>query len=634
MSNSYPCKESRFPCRGKIRYTFLATGLLLLLASGCGLSHWAHNDFKVGPEYCGTSAPVADGWIETDNPQIASTEPASYDWWSSLNDPVINQLVERAYEQNLTLREAGFRVMAARAQRAIAVGNVFPQAQGVSGSYSRSGVPLIRQPLLAPLPDFSRDFDDWGIEGDLSWELDLWGKFRRAVVAADANLDASVLEYDAVLVCLLAEVVTAYVDIRTAQTRLQFIRANVEFQEGSVQLAKRQADEGLTDYVSVASAQSSLESTRSLIRPREIDLRQASNRLCTLLGIPTIDMLPELGTGNIPAAPAEIAIGIPADLLRRRPDVREAEQRVAEQSEQIGIALTDLYPAFTITGTIGTGAPNFNQIFDTGGRNSAIGPGFYWNILNYGRIKNNVRMQEALFSESVTSYQNTVLNANQEVEDALIAFQKYQQEAEAIANSAAAMQRALDLELIRFKEGEDDFTGVFVYQADLVRKQDKLAMLRGNAIASLISLYKALGGGWEARCYGFPLGEWTELPGMNDPAFDSETLGLPSPQTLGLPSPEALALPSPEAEERAATEEAEAAGREVTEEDAIRLPPTSVEPLPNLIEPLPELMEPLPEPVESLPPDEEPDPGQTTAKSANRSFRNPRPEGTPSMPCI
>jgi len=550
MGNSNRCKRLLLLCRGKVPFALLATSLLLL--PGCGLKHWLRNDFKVGPEYCGTRAAVADAWIETDGPQIASTLPGSYDWWSALNDPVINRLVERAYGQNLTLREAGFRVLAARAQRAIAVGNVFPQAQSADGSYSRSGVPLIEQPLLAPLPEFKRDFDDWVLSGNLSWELDLWGKFRRAVAAADANLNASVREYDAVLVCLLAEVVTAYVDIRTAQTRLQFMRANVEFQEGSFRLAQIQADEGSTGYVSVASAQSSLEATRARIPPLEVDLRQASNRLCTLLGISTIDLLPELGPGNIPKAPAQIAIGIPADLLRRRPDVRAAERQVAVESEQIGIALTDLYPAFSITGTIGLGAQNLSQIFDPGARFNAIGPGFHWNILNYGRILNNVRSQRALFRASVMSYRNTVLEANQEVEDALVAFQKSQQQAEALTGSAEGMQRALELELIRFKEGEDDFTGVFVFQSNLVQKQDQLAQIQGNVITSLVQLYKALGGGWQVRCYGFPT---VETPAPIGPVFESEAIELPAPGT----------------EEQEAIEEA--AADEVATEGAIHLPP-------------------------------------------------------------
>jgi NodT family efflux transporter outer membrane factor (OMF) lipoprotein len=522
------------------------------------MTRWLRNDFKVGPEYCGTSAAVADAWIETSDPRILGAGPGNFDWWSALNDPVINRLVERAYGQNLTLREAGFRVLAARAQAAIAVGNVFPQAQSVDGSYSRSGVPLIEQPLLAPLPEFKRDFDDWVLSGNLSWELDLWGKFRRAVAAADANLNASVREYDAVLVCLLAEVVTAYVDIRTAQTRLQFMRANVEFQDGSLELTQIKADEGKTGYVSVAAAQSIMELTRTQIGPLEADLRQASNRLCTLLGIPTIDLLPELGAGNIPVAPAEVAIGIPADLLRRRPDVRAAERQVAVESEQIGIALTDLYPAFSITGTIGLGAQNLSQIFDPGARFSAVGPGFHWNILNYGRILNNVRSQRADFRESVTNYRNTVLEANQEVEDALVAFQKSQQQAEALTGSAEAMQRALDLELIRFVEGENNFTGVFVFQSVLVQQQDQLAQARGSVITSLVQLYKALGGGWQVRCYGFPA---VEAPVLIVPAFESETIELPAPET----------------EEQEAIEEAEAAAEEVAAEGAILLPPSQPE---------------------------------------------------------
>ncbi len=224
------------------------------------------------------------------------------------------------------------------------------------------------------------------------------------------------------------------------------------------------------------------------------------------------------------------------------------------ESERIGIAQADLYPTFSINGTIGLGAENLSQIFDPLARFNKVGPGFHWNILNYGRIINSVRTQNAIFRESVTNYQNTVLSANQEVEDALVAFQKSQQQARVLSSSAEAMKRALDLELIRFKEGEDDFTGVFVFQSDLVQKQDQLAQTRGDAIASLVQLYKSLGGGWQVRCYGFPA---VETPAPIGPVFETE----------------AIELPAPETEEQEAIEEAETAEKEVAEEGAILLPP-------------------------------------------------------------
>ena len=223
-----------------------------LLASGCHLPQWARNGFKVGPNYRKPVAAVSDTWIDSDDPRVISEPPKYPDWWSVFQDPVLNGLVEEAYQQNLTLREAGVRVLEARFQRAIAVGGLLPQSQQLSGSYTREQISTIQQPYLEPIPGlFSRSFDAWSLAGALSWELDIWGRFRRSVEAADANLDASVEEYDAILVCLIAEVVTAYVDIRTFEQRLTYARQNVRKQEGSLELAQTRAEQGKTGDISV-----------------------------------------------------------------------------------------------------------------------------------------------------------------------------------------------------------------------------------------------------------------------------------------------------------------------------------------------------------------------------------------------
>jgi NodT family efflux transporter outer membrane factor (OMF) lipoprotein len=508
--------------------------LLLVLASGCHLSQWAKNGFKVGPNYQPTPAAIASDWIDSNDPRVLN-QPLQYpDWWSVFKDSVLNQLVATAYQQNLTLREAGLRVLQARAQRAIAAGNLLPQTQQLSGDYTRTQISILQQPFLLPFPGlFSRAFDKWSLAGNLSWELDIWGRFRRAVESADASLEASVQEYDAVLISLIAEVATAYIDIRTFEQRLIYARRNVEIQEKSLELTKTQAKEGKTDYIGPNLAESNLEGTRAGIPSLEIGLRQANNRLCTLLGIPTVDLRESLGKGNgIPTAPAEVAVGIPADLLRRRPDVRAAESQVAAQTAQIGIAISDLYPSIAITGEITTQVEDLGNLFNGRSNGGSIGPGFRWNVLNYGRIKNNVRLQDARFQQLVAAYQNQVLFANQEVEDALVAFLKTQATVKALQRSVNATQRALELELINFQEGEKDFTGAFVLQADLAVKQDQLAAAQGDIVASLVGLYKALGGGWEIRCPGYPLRGVDALPSKSGPMER-----LPSPSTDDLPAP-------------------------------------------------------------------------------------------------
>ena len=497
-----------------------------------------HNGFKVGPEYCcPPPAPVAKDWIDTDEALVIPVPPDHPDWWSVFDDPILNHLIDTAYEQNLSLREAGWRVMQARARSAIAAGNFFPQAQQAFGEFDR-----IQQSKNVAIPPPIRAFDDWSTGFNLSWELDVWGRFRRAIASADADLEAIVGDYDAVLICLIAEVASAYTDYRTFQQRLEYARHNVEIQEGSLWLTEEKADAGATAYTSVHLAKSSLESTRAAIPSLEIGLRQASNQLCTLLSIPTQDLRELLGSGDIPTAPTEVAVGIPMDLLRRRPDIRAAERAVAAQSEQIGIAVSDLYPHFAINGEITLESENFSDLFASASTAGSVGPSFRWNLLNYGRIINNVRLQGFGLEELIASYQNKVLIANQEVEDALVAFLRNVQRVEHLDATAAETEKALRLLTISFEEGDISFTGVFLLQGELATRQDQLAQGQGDVVISLITLYKALGGGWEIRC---PNAIRHTLPAETEDAI--ENVAVPEP-ILRLPDPDRDVLPdAPEA---------------------------------------------------------------------------------------
>ena len=486
----------------RCRPAFIAA--LAMLVVGCGHPRWLHKSFKVGPDYACPSVPIAENWIDSDDERVIPCPSDCRDWWTVFQDPVLDALIDTAYRQNLSLREAGLRVLEARAERAIATGNLFPQAQQIDGSFTREQLGTVGQPALLPAPDYKRSFNTWSLGGNLSWELDLWGRFRRAVEAADANLQASVYDYQAILVSLIAEVVTAYIDIRAYEQRLEYARLNVRIQESSLELAKARVEEGKTSKISVHLSNSNVQATRASITSLEIGLRQASNRLCSLLGMPPLDrriLVPE--DGAIPAAPAEVVVGIPADLLRRRPDVRAAERRVAAQSARVGIAAADLYPRIAVTGKISVQAEEFRDLFTSQAQGGSIGPSFEWDVLNYGRIRNNVRAQEARLEQLVVSYQDTVLTANREVEDGLVAFLQNQRRVQSLAATVRETQRALELELIRFKEGESDFTGVFVLQGDLVGKQDQWALAQGEVATSLVAVYKALGGGWDVR--GQPL---------------------------------------------------------------------------------------------------------------------------------
>ena len=485
--------------RGIFRvHAFIAAAVILSVTGCTSLHDYVHNGFKIGPNYCPATAPIAEHWIDqadfqqTQNPEILAC------WWKVFNDSKLNELVWRAFRQNLTLKEAGFRILQERAQRGIAVGNLFPQTQDMTGSYQRIGAPF-NVPLTTPLttPGF---YDRWSYGFNLNWELDFWGRFRRAVIAADDNLQASCYGYDAVLVTLLGDVAQNYVRVRTDQERIKLLEANAELQRGLLRFIEtrfqarfRQTE---LDY---DQALSNLRQTEAQILPLAIDARRAEDLLSILMGIPPVDLEPMLGIAPIPTAPPEVAIGIPADLLRRRPDVRQQERLAAAQAEQIGIALTDLYPAFYINGNLGWEALNFPDLFRSTAFNGEVGPSFQWNLLNYGRIINNVRYQDARFQELMVTFQQSVLEADREVEDGLVTFLRSQRQTKLLEESVVAAERAVKIVVFQYEKGAVDFNRYAVIEQNLVTQQDLLAQARGQIAQGLVAMYRAMGGGWEIR---------------------------------------------------------------------------------------------------------------------------------------
>jgi len=454
---------------------------------------------------------VAEDWIDHGDVRVRSEAADLSSWWTVFDDSTLDALVFEAYNQNLDLRTAGLRVLEARALRAVTAGNLWPQSQQAFADYSR------RQTAeRVGMPAAGQSFSVWDAGFNLSWELDLWGRFRRAVEAADADLDASIENYDDVLVTLLGDVGATYVEIRTLQQRLELVRANVEAQRGSLRIAEARFREGATTRLDVYQAQSNLAQTESAVPTLEIDLRQATNRLCILCGIPPQDLQEQLATGPIPAAPPEVALGIPGDLLRRRPDVRRAERDLAAQSAAIGVATAELYPQLAINGTIGVEANDFAQMFRRQAISGSVGPSLRWNILNYGRLLNNIRVQDARFQQLATEYQNAVLRANEETENALVAFLKLQDRVAILTGSVQAAQNAVNMALLQYREGKTDFNRVFTLQIALAVEQDRLAQTQGELARSLVEIYRALGGGWQ-----FP-GQASSDGQLPEPAADEE----------------------------------------------------------------------------------------------------------------
>jgi NodT family efflux transporter outer membrane factor (OMF) lipoprotein len=484
-----------------------------LVNSGCiitGPHQWLQNGLKVGPEYGTPPAPVAVEWIQANDPLVQSSRLEQGDWWNVFEDPTLTALIHLAYENNPNLRSVGARVLEARAGQAISVGNLLPQSQQAIGSYSRvnlnPNMPVINQ-LIKSLPPGSTPlaFSNWLYGFNLSWELDLWGRIRRNIESSNASLDASVEDYDAALVTLFADVATIYVQYRVTQQRIKIARDNLRIQEGVLALAEEKFRVGTTTKLDVEQARTVLEQTRSTIPGQQILLGQANDTLCILVGVPPRDLEadlgpgPALGSSPIPNTPGWVAAGIPADLLRRRPDVRSAERQVAAQSAQIGVAEADLYPTIFINGTLGWDAENFSQAFSTKSFLGLLTPGFRWNILNYGRILNNVRLQEARLQELIAAYQSQVLSAGREVQVPLRGFLKSREQAEDLTRSVNAATAATEVGVAQYKTGTIDFNRVFNLETTQVQQQDRLATAQGDIALNLIAVYRALGGGWELR---------------------------------------------------------------------------------------------------------------------------------------
>ena len=477
----------------------LVVGFALLL-TGCA----------VGPDYVKPEAPQPQKWLEQEDPLIKSESADFSQWWTVLNDPDLDTLVELASQQNLSLRIAGIRILEARAQLGIAIGDLYPQSQSVGGSATYTSASE-NAANTQPGADFNYGSLDLGF--DAAWELDFWGKFRCAVQSDMSKLEASIANYDYILVTLTAEVARTYIFIRTLEERLDIARENVEIQEQSLKIAETRFKEGDVSELDMQQARALLRDTQATIPRIQADLRQNKNGLAILLGILPGKLKDILEVPKpIPTVPAEIKVGVPSELLRRRPDIRLAERQLASQSALIGVAKADLYPHFSLFGSIGLqasdaartaagfpGGSSFGDLWNSDSISFFGGAGFSWNILNYGRIKNRIRVQDARFQQLVVNYQNTVLKAAQETEDAMVAFLRSQDEVKFLSESVQAATRSVDLSMIQYREGLVDYQRVLDTQRFQTQEQDFFTEIKGSVVLNFIAMFKALGGGWQIR---------------------------------------------------------------------------------------------------------------------------------------
>jgi len=458
----------------------------------------------VGPNFVAPDAPVAARWREAHNPAVKTNRQNYREWWRVYRDPTLDRLIALAYEQNLTLMEAGARVIKARASLGIAIGEFFPQTQQLSGSadYIR---PSRSDATSNPHETLANRFWRINLGGQVAWELDFWGKFRRGVESADAAYLASIASYDDVLVSLIGDVASTYIAIRTLQQQIAIANDNVVKQKQALTLARARYTGGATSELDPLQAENVLAQTQSTIPQLTAQLQKDQNALRVLLGMTpeTLDGLLKPSRG-IPSTRENLAVGIPADLLRRRPDIRAAELKAAAQSAQVGIAEADLYPAFSLNGSIGTLVSTSNghsssQLFSPQSLTFAFGPSFSWPVLNYGQITNNVRVQDAELQALLIAYQNSVLKAQREVEDGLADVLQGRRQVALLRRSVAAAQKALVIALQQYQLGSRDFTTVLTAEQNLYQAQNNLAVAEGNVAIGLTMTYRALGGGWQIR---------------------------------------------------------------------------------------------------------------------------------------
>lgn len=512
----------------------LCLALVATGAAGC----------MTGPDYRRPDVETPAQWSTERAGGEVDGPAAPAEWWTTLNDPVLNGLVAQGVEANLDLRQAEARVREARAARGIAESALWPTLN-VAGSYARAqspepeidtGSPVTVGGTLGPAGftpsvtvrgrnatvtrsglgqggvtsasitpggtgvDFDRQSDLWQAGFDAAWELDVFGGNRRAVEAAQADLEATNEFRRDVLVSLLSEVALNYVELRAAQNRIDITRENIAAQSRTVDITRARFEAGLSSELDTVRAQALLTSTQSQIPLLEAQVDTSIHRLGVLLGREPGALKEELRVAApLPAPPATVPVGLPSDLLRRRPDIRRAERELAASTARIGVATADLFPRFSLTGGFGGQSTTLSDILNDSSLLWSIGPGVRWPIFQGGRIRANIEAQNARQEQAALRYEQSILLALEDVENGLVAFAKEQEHREALRAAVEANERAVRLANARYIGGLEAFLSVLQAQQELFRSQDQLVQSQSFVLTDLVSLYKALGGGWEVE---------------------------------------------------------------------------------------------------------------------------------------
>jgi multidrug efflux system outer membrane protein len=439
------------------------------------------------------------GWQEAQQKGVDIRPVEMARWWTTFNDPLLNSLVERAVKSNLDLRIAEARIREARASRAVVASGAWPTVD-VSASYKRNRTSENALALgsLAPQGGGNLEQDLFKTGFDASWEIDVFGGVRRGVEAADATLAASVESRRDVLVTLLGDVAKNYIDLRGFQRRLAVARANLKAQQDTLELTRIRFQAGLTSDLEVAQAEAQASTTMAQIPTLESALKQAAYSLDLLLGLSPGALWNDLANETtIPSLPPEVLVGLPSDLLRRRPDIRFAERQLAASTAQIGAAMADLFPKFSLTGAAGLQSISASDWFTGRSRYWSIGPTISWPIFDAGRIRANIEVRNAQQEQSLTQYEKTVLAAFGDVEKSLVNYSREQARQQALTNAVASNRRAVEMANELYVRGLNDFLNVLDTQRSLYATENDLAQSEAAMASNLVALYKALGGGWE-----------------------------------------------------------------------------------------------------------------------------------------
>ena len=464
---------------------------VMLLVAGC----------SVGPNYRQPETAVTAAWNEAQQSGFDIGPAPLTDWWTEFNDTLLNSLVKRAVQSNLDIRLAEARIRESRALRDATAADAWPRLD-TTGSYARS-----RSSENAFSSSAGGDSRSFGADGardlfragfDASWEVDVFGGVRRRVEAADANVAASVEERRNALVILLGDVARNYIELRGFQRRLAVARSNLQAQQETLDLTRVRFEAGLSSDFEVAQSEGQVNTTAAQIPALESALKGSVHRLDVLLGQQPGALWTELSNeAPVPALPPQAHVGMPAELLRRRPDIRRAERVLASTTAQVGAATADLYPRFSLTGAFGFQSISAGDLITSPSRFWSIGPTILWPVFDAGRIRANIAVRNAQQEQALTLYEKTVLTAFEDVENSLMNYAKEQTRYRALMDAVAANRRAVQMANELYTRGLVDFLNVLETQRSLYASESELAQSETVMASNLVALYKALGGGWE-----------------------------------------------------------------------------------------------------------------------------------------